>query len=84
MSDFIINNLEILFVYFNELSALPHTLILIILIMVPLLVVVAYYTYAERKIIASMQGRLGPNVVGPKGLMQPFADGVKLFFKEII
>jgi len=84
MSDFIFNNLDLFFVYFNELSALPHTLILITLIMVPLLVVVAYYTYAERKIIASMQGRLGPNVVGPKGLMQPFADGVKLFFKEII
>ena len=84
MFDFIINNLEILSVYFNKLSVLPHTLILISLIMIPLLVVVAYYTYAERKIIASMQGRLGPNVVGPKGLLQPFADGVKLFFKEII
>ncbi|MBT3520127.1 MAG: NADH-quinone oxidoreductase subunit NuoH [Gammaproteobacteria bacterium] len=84
MSDFIFNNLDLFFVYFNELSTLPHTLMLITLIMVPLLVLVAYYTYAERKIIASMQGRLGPNVVGPKGLMQPFADGVKLFFKEII
>ena len=84
MSDFIFNNLDLFFVYFNELSTLPHTLMLITLIMVPLLVLVAYYTYAERKIIASMQGRLGPNVVGPKGLMQPFADGVKLYFKEII
>ena len=84
MSDFIFNNLDLFFFYFKELSTLPHTLMLITLIMVPLLVLVAYYTYAERKIIASMQGRLGPNVVGPKGLMQPFADGVKLFFKEII
>jgi NADH-quinone oxidoreductase subunit H len=84
MYDFIINNLNELFIYLDGLSILPHTLIMVIAIIVPLLVVVAYYTYAERKIIASMQGRLGPNVVGPKGLMQPFADGVKLFFKEIV
>ena len=84
MYDFITNNLNKLFIYLGELSILPHTLIMVIAIIVPLLVVVAYYTYAERKIIASMQGRLGPNVVGPKGLMQPFADGVKLFFKEIV
>jgi len=84
MYDFITNNLNELFIYLGELSILPHTLIMVIAIIVPLLVAVAYYTYAERKIIASMQGRLGPNVVGPKGLMQPFADGVKLFFKEIV
>jgi NADH-quinone oxidoreductase subunit H len=84
MYDFIMNNLNEIFIYYSELSILPHTLIMIIAIIVPLLIVVAYYTYAERKIIASMQGRLGPNVVGPKGLMQPFADGVKLFFKEIV
>jgi len=83
MFDFL-NNFTSLFTFFNELSILSSTLILILLIMVPLLIVVAYYTYAERKIIASMQGRLGPNVVGPYGLFQPFADGVKLFFKEII
>jgi NADH-quinone oxidoreductase subunit H len=84
MYDFIKNILNTTITYYNELSVLPHTLILIGVIMVPLLIVVAYYTYAERKIIASMQGRLGPNVVGPKGLLQPFADGVKLFFKEIV
>ena len=84
MYDFIMHNLNEIFIYYSELSILPHTLIMIITIIVPLLMVVAYYTYAERKIIASMQGRLGPNVVGPKGLMQPFADGVKLFFKEIV
>ena len=84
MFDFIKNNLSIATEYFNQLSVLPHTLLMILMIMLPLLILVAYYTYAERKIIASMQVRVGPNIVGPKGLLQPFADGVKLFFKEIV
>ena len=84
MYDFIKNNLSIATEYFNQLSVLPHTLLMILMIMLPLLILVAYYTYAERKIIASMQVRVGPNIVGPKGLLQPFADGVKLFFKEIV
>ena len=84
MFNFINNSVNIFLDYFYGLSVLPYTLILIGMIMLPLLIVVAYYTYAERKIIASMQCRLGPNVVGPKGLFQPFADGIKLFFKEII
>jgi NADH-quinone oxidoreductase subunit H len=45
---------------------------------VPLLLAVAYMTYADRKIWASMQLRRGPNVVGPFGLLQPLADGLKL------
>ena len=53
-------------------------------VMVPLLLAVAYLTYAERKVIAAMQLRKGPNVVGPFGLLQPLADGVKLLFKETI
>src|SRR6476660_3996654 len=51
---------------------------------VPLLVAVAYMTYVDRKVWASIQLRRGPNVVGPFGLLQPLADGVKLFLKETI
>lgn len=56
----------------------------ILLVCVPLLIAVAMLTYMERKVIASMQLRKGPNVVGPFGLLQPFADGLKLFVKETI
>ncbi len=55
-----------------------------LLVIVPLLVVVAWYTYAERKIIGYIQVRMGPNRVGPRGWLQPIADAVKLAFKEII
>lgn len=54
-----------------------------LLVIVPLLVVVAYYTFAERKIIGYIQVRMGPNRVGPQGWLQPIADAVKLAFKEI-
>jgi NADH-quinone oxidoreductase subunit H len=55
-----------------------------LLVTVPLLVAVAYMTYVDRKVWASIQLRRGPNVVGPFGLLQPLADGVKLFLKETI
>jgi len=56
----------------------------IIAIFLPVLVTMAYLVYAERKVIGSMHLRKGPNVVGPLGLLQPFADGIKLFFKETV
>ena len=56
----------------------------ILLVAVPLMILMTYLTYAERKVIAAMQLRRGPNVVGPFGLLQPFADGLKLFMKETI
>ena len=56
----------------------------IVAILVPLLLAVAYLTLAERKVIGAMQLRKGPNVVGPFGLLQPIADGMKLLFKETI
>src|SRR5687768_13594372 len=56
----------------------------ILMFIVPLLLAMAYLTYAERRIIGAMQMRKGPNVVGPFGLFQPFADAIKLLFKETV
>ena len=56
----------------------------ILIVVVPLIIAMAYLTYAERKILASMQMRQGPMVVGPFGLLQPLADGLKLLGKETI
>ena len=71
---------------FLDIYVWPTVLIVlsIVAIVVPVLTGVAYMTYAERKVIAAIQLRKGPNVVGPLGLLQPAADGLKLLFKETI
>jgi NADH-quinone oxidoreductase subunit H len=60
------------------------TLLKILIIIVPLLISVAYFTLAERKILGAIQRRRGPNVVGVYGLLQPLSDGFKLFVKETV
>ncbi len=72
------------FFYNNPYGQAAFPFVKIVAILVPLLVAVAYLTYAERKVIGAMQLRKGPNVVGPFGLLQPIADAVKLLFKETI
>ena len=68
----------------QAIQTVAWTLIKIMAIVIPLMLSVAYLTYAERKVIGWMQVRIGPNRVGFHGLLQPIADAVKLLMKEII
>src|SRR3569832_2469027 len=70
-----------------NIGAIPEVVLIvakILLIVVPIMLSVAYLTLAERKVIGYVQVRIGPNRVGPRGLLQPIADGLKLLLKEII
>ena len=63
-----------------QIFTFVKTMLLIVAITLPLMLCVAYLTYAERKIIGYMQIRIGPNRVGPKGWLPPIADALKLIF----
>lgn len=70
--------------FWAELPLIVRIVVSILVIAVPLLIGMAMLTYAERKVMASMQLRQGPNIVGPFGLLQAFADGLKLLQKETV
>ena len=67
-----------------DLALIVEKLVLIIVVVMASLVIAMYTTFAERKVAAVLQDRRGPNRAGPFGLLQPLADGLKLFFKEEI
>ncbi len=60
------------------------TILLTVLTVIPILICIAFFTLFERKVIGAIQRRKGPNVIGLVGLLQPFADGLKLILKETI
>ena len=71
-------------VFATPAGTLVLTVLKTLAVLVPLLLAVAYLTYAERKVLAAIQLRRGPNVVGPFGLFQPFADAIKMVMKETV
>lgn len=67
-----------------DMALIVEKLVLIVIVVMASLVIAMYTTFAERKVAAILQDRIGPNRAGPFGLLQPLADGLKLFFKEEI
>ncbi len=76
--------LEMMLSVWDWMPEALQVLLKIVAIVAPLMLAVAYTTYAERKVISYMQVRIGPNRVGPRGWLQPIADAVKLMFKELV
>lgn len=75
----------LIFYYLSKLiNNIPSELSIILIIIVPILISVAFFTLIERKVLGTIQRRKGPNVIGTYGLLQPLADGFKLFVKEPI
>jgi NADH:ubiquinone oxidoreductase subunit H len=66
------------------LNLIIKKLLLILVTLIPILISVAFFTLGDRKIMASIQRRKGPTIVGYFGILQPFADGFKLILKEIV
>src|ERR1700743_3523463 len=77
------NSLET-FLFTTDIGIIILTILKSLALIVPLLIGVAYLTYAERKVLGAIQLRKGPNVVGPFGLWQPFADAIKMIMKETV
>jgi NADH-quinone oxidoreductase subunit H len=84
MNLFILIFIYLLFVFFLVLLNINITIVKLLPIVLPIILSVALFTLFERKILAGIQRRRGPNVVGIFGLLQPFADAFKLIFKETI
>lgn len=72
------------YLFFTYILPVLEIVLRILMLTVPLIIAMAYLTYAERKVLAAMQMRQGPMMVGPFGLLQPIADGLKLLGKETI
>jgi NADH-quinone oxidoreductase subunit H len=84
IADFVYGLLEAVLAGLPTVLLLVWTVIKILVVTIPIILTVAFYTLAERKVIGFMQVRMGPNQIGPLGLLQPFADVFKMLFKELI